>query len=159
MEAVPLFVKIDLMCCPFEDEKQSSTNADKDKTRDPNAPPPMTREQLLAKPSFKSVASQTLEIQRVGTIPQRNPGPSYNTYHHHNLHHDDKSAATRLLTVGDSVHQYYPIRFDRSHAVDMDCMIHCGVSGIHRQSIHSLHRLSTDPLHSLSTDTLNRHPQ
>ena len=132
------------MCCPFEDEKQSATN-DKDKPpRDPNAPPPMTRAQLLANPSFKSVAAQTLEIQRVGTVPPRNPGPLLggNTYHPHHppLHNDDKSASTRLLTVGDSVHQYYPIRFVRSPAVDMDCTMHSTPSqySLYIYSIHTI---------------------
>ena len=134
-EAIPLFAKVDLMCCPFDDE------GDKAK-RDP-AVPPQTREQLMAAPVFKSVASQTLEIQRIGTLPQPRSssanssssgiGSSSSSGSNSMSTNNRPSSANRtprMLLAGDSIHQYYPIRFDRSHAVDLDCMVHCGVSAI-----------------------------
>ena len=161
-EAVPLFVKVDLLCCPFDDDAKGQKNGqkaagkDKDSSGKDKAVEPPTREQVLASPVFKSVASQTLEVQRIGTVPP--PPTSSNTGSSSSSGGGSSSSSgsgsggeawgassssghggpPRLLTVGDSVHQYYPVRFDRSHAVDLDCMLHCGVSAVRYPKVRLL---------------------
>ena len=92
-----------------------------------NTSTPICNELLVIR--FELVCSE-LDVNENHGIDLNKWIPDDNTY---------SIVATQNIVIqraASGFHEYHPIRFDRFHFIDLDCMIHCGISSITYPSIH-----------------------
>jgi hypothetical protein len=123
---IPIRLKFELLCCEFDEETVELYGSDDDDDDTQFIP---SNDSIFYNPIYEIVAVQIIDIQNIGTEKIVN-----NSVNELNKNSDkvrmNFNRNNEILRVKKCIHEYYAIKFDRSHSVQLDCMIHASISGI-----------------------------